>query len=116
MSTDGNNATDTTSLQHQLPEKDIMVEHGQDQKTVTLDAVLEKDIEDGEQSQSPAPDGIDGTVVVVAPDQFDDRYQTSQREIWAYYVWVPVFPVSGRLELKSVLFSFCIVTTLAITG
>lgn len=27
---------------------------------------------------------------VVAPDQFDEKYQTTKKEIWAYYAWVSV--------------------------
>lgn len=41
-------------------------------ETVTQDAVLDPDLEQP-----------------VAPDQFDNKYQTSKWEIWAYYTCVP---------------------------
>lgn len=38
---------------------------------------------------------------VVAPDQFDEKYQTTKKEIWAYYAWVSALIPWAELNVCS---------------
>lgn len=55
--------------------------------------VIEKYPSDGSSSDLPEHDAEKGAITEVeespiAPDQFDERFETSRNEIWAYYACV----------------------------
>lgn len=44
-----------------------------------------------------AVDGDSNEDTPVAPDQFDERYETTRREIWAYYSYAEVLAANSQI-------------------
>lgn len=53
---------------------ELAVHEDNNKQPITRDSTIDQEDSDDKQH--------------IAPDQFDERYQTTKWEIWAYYAWV----------------------------
>ena len=74
----------------------ISVEDGPEHPT-NVPAADAKDLEILHTVEQPV-DNKTGEAIV-APDQFDARYETSRKEIWSYYACVDFSPWSDKIDI-----------------